>query len=125
MRSLPNGRGNGPSNSTSSACSTPSGNVTITARACSTRLRANTRTLAGSHSIRFTGRLSRMSRLRRLQRAVEQGGIAFVDVEVLLVAGDIGLQPPFQRERCRLHRMIVLDELLKITASDFRARQNL
>ena len=62
---------------------------------------------------------------RCLDGTVEQGGVAFVDVEVRLVTRDIGLQPPLQREHGRLNRVIVLDELFEVSARDRRARQDL
>ena len=117
--------GSGSSKITSPCWSTPRGNVTSTARDCRARLRAKTLTLPGSHSILWTGRLRRMSRPCLVDGAMQQGRVAFVDVEVRLEAGDVGLEPAFEREHRRFHGMIVLEQLLDVSLRDSRSGQQL
>lgn len=63
--------------------------------------------------------------LSLLHGTMQQRGIAFIDVEVRFIAGHIGLQPTLQCQHGRLNRMIVLDELLKVSAGHGRPGQKL
>ncbi len=60
-----------------------------------------------------------------LRGAVKQGRVALVHVEVCFKTGDIGFKPAFECEYRRFDGMIVLDELLDVSARDGRTSQNL